>query len=162
MISISNFISDQLSTIPIRKITKIYNLFEPNKKLIKYDNLESKIKNKNIITCIGALEKIKGVELLIQAFSDVRNNKDWLLLIVGDGSQKEYLESLSKKLNIQDKIIFTGNIEHKFIPYIYHISDIIALLSLWPEPFSRIILISPERFPSAALCNRVPPSFLFD
>jgi glycosyltransferase involved in cell wall biosynthesis len=138
----SNFILDFVKNKKItkKKIAIEYNTLEINKKELKYKKLEKKIQNKILITYIGSLEKIKGVDLLIKAYKKVQEKNHSLLLIVGDGYEKNNLIELSKKIGIKQKIIFTGNLDYKYIPYIYKKSDVIALITKWPEPFSRVLL----------------------
>lgn len=63
----------------------------------------------NRIVTVGRLEKVKGHEYLIKAFAKIENEA-WELSIVGDGSERPYLESLAKKLNIFDRVIFHGHL----------------------------------------------------
>ena len=122
--------------IKLNNSKKIYNIANINKKIEK---LPIDLKNKTTITYIGALEKIKGPDILIKSFSKTNNSQ---LLIVGSGSEENNLKELTKQLNIKDRVIFTGNLNPKYIPYIYSKSDIIVLPTRWPEPFSRIVLES--------------------
>ena len=137
--SISDFITNFTKKY-VKKSTKTYNLFEINDKIIKYLKIEKLIKNKTIISSIGNLETIKGVDLLLNSYSKIKDKKDSMILIIGDGSTKSYLKKLCEKLNISKKVHFTGKLDYKFIPYIYKISDIVTIFSKYPEPFSRIML----------------------
>ena len=64
----------------------------------------------NRIVTVGRLEKVKGHEFLIKAFAKM-DNKSWELSIVGDGSERKYLESLAKDLNITQRVIFHGHLK---------------------------------------------------
>lgn len=58
---------------------------------------------------IGRLVPVKGVELILEAMKKVsQDSNDSNLLIVGDGPELEYLKDLSKKLNIDERVIFAG------------------------------------------------------
>ncbi|MFH1376319.1 MAG: glycosyltransferase [Candidatus Woesearchaeota archaeon] len=114
---------------------KIYNIANIETKITFYP---IKSENKNpIITFIGTLEKIKGVDLLIKAFS---KTKEANLLIVGSGSEENNLKQLCKELNIENKVEFTGKLNQKYLPYIYSKTDIVVLPTRWPEPFARVLL----------------------
>ncbi|MBK6564129.1 MAG: glycosyltransferase [Saprospiraceae bacterium] len=63
----------------------------------------------NRIVTVGRLEKVKGHEYLIKAFAKIED-QDWELSIVGDGSERPYLENLTKVLNIDNKVIFHGHL----------------------------------------------------
>jgi GalNAc-alpha-(1->4)-GalNAc-alpha-(1->3)-diNAcBac-PP-undecaprenol alpha-1,4-N-acetyl-D-galactosaminyltransferase len=63
----------------------------------------------NRIVTVGRLETVKGHEFLIKAFAMIEN-KNWELSIVGDGSQRQYLESLAKDLNVYERTFFHGHL----------------------------------------------------
>jgi glycosyltransferase involved in cell wall biosynthesis len=70
-------------------------------------NFRNKYQDSTIITFLGRLFDGKGVSDLVIALSKLENKK-YICFIVGDGPEKKKLELLSKKLNIQNKIIFFG------------------------------------------------------
>lgn len=57
-----------------------------------------------VVCGIGRLEAVKNFTLLIHALKDSPAK----LLIVGDGSERQKLQELAKKLSIEEKVIFTG------------------------------------------------------
>ena len=59
------------------------------------------------IIYVGRLEKVKNVETLVRAFSHLKQ-KNLQLIIVGDGSEMENLQSLAKKVSLENNIILTG------------------------------------------------------
>jgi glycosyltransferase involved in cell wall biosynthesis len=59
------------------------------------------------IVYVGRLEVVKNVENLIKAFAN-SNNANAHLTIVGDGRERNNLEELSSKLQLESKITFTG------------------------------------------------------
>jgi len=95
------------------------------------DNWNNKKKDEEIIIgTIKTLEKIYGIEYLIQAFSILRMKYNYIkLLIVGDGSLRKQLEDLAKKLGIYKDIIFAGKIEFDKIPYFHNEISIFVALS---------------------------------
>lgn len=86
--------------------------------------------NEFVILSIGRLAPQKGLEFLIRAipFLDKKLN-NYKVLIVGDGPLRDYLKDLSKKLDVEDKIIFLGF--KADIGDILNISDVVVLPSLW-------------------------------
>ncbi len=72
------------------------------------DNIQS---NNNIIF-IGRLDKNKGIEKIVSIFNNVIKNglSKCRLYFIGEGDRKTILD-LAIKLNIQDKIVFTGWLE---------------------------------------------------
>jgi|GEM_PF-328694 len=63
---------------------------------------------------VGQLEKRKGVDILLKSLSLLKN-QDWELTIIGDGSEKNNLVKLSKKLKIYSNIIFCGYLNNEIV-----------------------------------------------
>ena len=72
---------------------------------ITLNNLESRYENR--VFAVGRLEEQKDFKSLIESFA----YSDLHIDIVGEGSQKEYLEFLAKKLSVN--VNFLGNLNHK-------------------------------------------------
>lgn len=60
------------------------------------------------IAYIGRLVQEKGVDLLIDAFSEIAKKYDAKLMIVGDGNYRSNLEEQVEKRNIKGQVIFYG------------------------------------------------------
>lgn len=71
---------------------------------------EFNIKEKHIIMFLGRINWIKGLDFLVESFSELAQSKsDVILVIVGpDDGYKSSLESLIDKLNLSDRVLFTG------------------------------------------------------
>ena len=67
---------------------------------------------------VGRIEKIKGLDLLIEAFSQLPDRN---LLIVGTGTEFEKYRLLARRLNASN-IKFTGFLEHGEIDNAYNLS----------------------------------------
>ena len=89
------------------------------KKYIVYNGIGSELINtgkQNVIDgCqpykllyIGRLNKIKGVDLLLRAVSTLKNDYELQLSIVGDGPERETLESLMGDLGLEHIVCFCG------------------------------------------------------
>lgn len=75
------------------------------------DNLrkEYNIDNKFVIGHIGRMDEGKNQKFLIEVFSKyLKINKEAVLVLVGDGKQKEELVKMIKKLKIEDKVLLLG------------------------------------------------------
>ena len=69
------------------------------------------VENKTVISCIGRLSEQKGIEYLIKSVSKLikkYENRNILLLIIGDGEKKEELTELTKELELENYIKFLG------------------------------------------------------
>ncbi len=105
--------------IPPENIVKIYNGIEieeynPDLKELRNKKLEVRreLGLKNDVPVIGAIGRLvwqKGFEYLIRAAPEVlKKCPEARFLIVGEGSLKNKLILTSEKLNVADRIIFTG------------------------------------------------------
>ena len=62
------------------------------------------------IVAMGRLEKVKGFDLLLRAFSRCKR-QDWHLVILGEGSERTYLESLMSRLALGSRVQLPGRLE---------------------------------------------------
>ena len=92
---------------------------------------EHKAKYKNepyVITTVAKLIKRKNVDVILKALA-MSNLKDYVFKIIGDGDEAENLKNLAKELDIDDKVIFTGNIPHNEVLVNLTNSDLFILVS---------------------------------
>ena len=126
--------------IPDEKITTLYNFIEPfpnigNSELVKIRSNLNVAENNKIILFIGRVSKIKGVDLLIEAFKLLNKKREKItLLIIGqiyDDPIKKYLK------NLPDEIKFINVVKN---PYSYYaIADLVVLPSR-VDPFPYVML----------------------
>jgi len=84
---------------------------------------------------IGTINKSKGVELAIEAFNKVNNNKK-KLLIAGKGDD-QYVQKIIKQYKHISEIKFLGHQEKSVF---FNRIDVLVVPSLWNEPFGRVII----------------------
>ena len=85
-----------------------------------------------VIGTVKSLEKIYGIDILIKAFKIAvtnNSNRELRLLIVGGGSKEEEYKNLVIELNLSDKVIFTGKIEHSKVVDYHNMIDIFINVS---------------------------------
>lgn len=86
---------------------------------------------------IGRLEKQKGYDLLIPIIARLKRRKKRIqFYLVGEGSEKEYLEELVKEYHIENDVIFTGFIDN---PYALLSKMDLFICSSRAEGFSLVI-----------------------
>lgn len=83
-----------------------------------------------IVGNIGRLSKQKGMEYFIKSIPQIIEKEHKIrFVIVGDGELREELECLTKKINIEDSIIFLGYRDD--ITNVINNLDLVVLSSLW-------------------------------
>lgn len=88
----------------------------------------------HVIGTTARLVPDKGHEYLIRAVKSLGGEiKDLYLIIVGDGRYRKFLETLTKNLNLQDRVVFTGNLKDVSEPLAA--MDIFVLPAIWREGF---------------------------
>ena len=112
---------------------EIERFYKENNKLQDVIDIKRKLNIKDtdfVIMFVGRLAKEKDVETLIESQVDItKKNKCAKLLIVGDGPDIEKYKELSKKLKVDDNVIFTGKVPWEDMPKYYQIPDIFATSS---------------------------------
>ena len=83
------------------------------------------------ILFVGRLHPVKGVAYLIEAMPVIiRKNPKVKLLLVGDGEERQRLESLVAKLGLTEYTTFIGEISNEKVPQYIAASDVFVLPSL--------------------------------
>lgn len=99
-----------------------------------YPEVSTDLGRKGRIIFVGRLVEKKGVDCLLIAFSEVlKDFPELKLSIVGDGVQREYLESLSMRLNLKKSVCFHGSMLNSEIPEMLRKSAIAVVPSVVAE-----------------------------
>ena len=137
--NLSIFNSQNLYFLP-DAIIKIENL-KKNKRISADLQLP---KDKRIIMTAGRLTKQKNYSYLIKEFSNfLKINNEFILIILGEGEEKNKLNKLIEDQNLKEKIFLLGFKKNVF-DYMKK-SEIFILSSLWEEVGFVIV--------EAAMCN---------
>ena len=89
--------------------------------------------NDIVIGTIKTLEEKYGVEYLIRAFSILVLKHKLLplkLLIVGEGRLEKKLKNLVIELNLEEKVVFSGQIPHKKVPEYFNMLSVSVSVSV--------------------------------
>ena len=101
-------------------------------------DVKESFKTKPTIICVGRLVKSKAIDDAIRILSKVvAKYPNVNLLVVGDGPEREKLESLAKTLDVQDKVTFVGKIEPDAVCSYYQRSHVFLQMSV-SEGFSQV------------------------
>jgi len=89
------------------------------------------IENQNNIVYVGRLHSIKRIDVLVKSLNlcstEFKNNS--VLHIIGDGPEKKKLKMLVDKENLQNRVVFHGNLTHEEIAKYMIASDLFCLVS---------------------------------
>jgi len=78
---------------------------------------------------VGRLVPYKGVDVLMRAMPYVPGS----LVLVGDGPLRRDLEGLAVRLDLAERVHFTGSVSQGDLVALYHAADLLALPSVTPN-----------------------------
>ena len=129
-----------------KKIVQLYNVDEKKIRIVpngvdlqKFKAVEGceKVKhrieanNKQCVLFVGRLVPRKGVHFLIEAARHVvKESKETIFVVVGDGPLKNHLISYSKKQGVSDNFVFLGDVHDDKLPTLYSCADLFVLPSI--------------------------------
>lgn len=83
--------------------------------------------NEHIITHVSNFRKVKRVEDVVRVFAKVRQSMPTKLLLVGDGPERNHIESLCRELGLWSDVRFLGKL--KTVEKVLAVSDLFLLTS---------------------------------
>ena len=111
IVAVSRGLKDKMNKFTNREIKVIPNMVE-ERKIIPIDNGSKKEVFEFL--CVAYLREVKGIDILLKAFSEaIKVEPQISLKIGGDGPDRKFLEELSKKLGISDKVKFLGALDRE-------------------------------------------------
>jgi glycosyltransferase involved in cell wall biosynthesis len=116
--------------IPESKILHMYNPIDTNQfkprtknEIIEKINFNS---NKKYLLYVGRLIKNHGIEIVLDVFKKIsKNNKDIILIFIGDGPMYDEIKKYIHKNNLDNLIELKGRLNHEIISYYYNISSLL-------------------------------------
>jgi glycosyltransferase involved in cell wall biosynthesis len=96
----------------------------------------SSFSDRNYIIYAGQIIRGKGVDVLLESLAQVR--VPFSCFIFGDGEHRAYCEALSQKLGLTDRVFFKGFVSADEIALFYRECSVVAVSSVWPEPFGMV------------------------
>lgn len=90
----------------------------------------------NVILFVGQIVRGKGLDCLIKALAQVKTK--FQLIVCGSGSHKECCQQLAEDLGIASQVEFRGWIAHQELATYYTQATLLAMPSVWPEPFGMV------------------------
>jgi glycosyltransferase involved in cell wall biosynthesis len=99
-------------------------------------------RSKFVIGFVGRLVKAKGVEILLKVLATLPQSCE--AMIVGDGPERESLQTLANELGILSRAQFVGAVASAKLPLLLATMDVVVLPSLttrhWKEQFGRVLI----------------------
>jgi glycosyltransferase involved in cell wall biosynthesis len=90
-----------------------------------------------VLLFVGRLAPEKNISLILDYLAN-KTDKNIILMIAGDGDQKQELQQKSLSLNIEKKVVFLGRLEK--VEEIYIVADLLVLPSSSMETFGMVVI----------------------
>ena len=123
---------------------------------IRYQEIRDSYPERFIVLAIGRLIYYKGFEYLIRAAQQMDDQV--LLLIGGDGKDKDKLKNLIKKLKLQEKVKLLGYISEPDLAQYYRACDLFCMSSIATSEAFGIVQLEAMKFGKAIVSTVIPGS----
>jgi glycosyltransferase involved in cell wall biosynthesis len=106
------------------------------------------LENSRVILCVGRIHERKGLQYLLKAIAQLAGDfPDLRLLICGpDYGYGRKLTALARRLSVDDRVVFLGEVQPHLMPDVYNACDVLALTAQY-EVFGQV-------FAEAAACGK--------
>lgn len=125
LISVGSKLKESMKVYTNKSIRVIPNIVNTSVFTYVKDNKPSKFR----FISIANLKSSKRINLTIEAFAKEFKDKDIELIIIGDGTEKENLINLCRKLDVEKQVEFTGAINRDSINKYFEKSSAFVLPS---------------------------------
>jgi len=86
------------------------------------------IGNGPVIMFMGGFKPWHGVDLILRGFSRVAPSiPEAIMMFVGDGPLRLDLEQQADSLDLRERVIFTGRVEHEDVPHLLNTADVAVI-----------------------------------
>ena len=156
LININLFDQNKISFLPDAIIDIKQFIFKKNSEIQNFQTFDKK----RLIFAAGRLTKQKNFSYLIDEFSTfLQNNKDFILLILGDGEERSKLEKQIIKKKLQTNVYLIGHVNNVF--KYFKKGEVFVLSSLWEEVgFVMVEAALTNLFVISSNCPNGPKEFL--
>ena len=144
IIACDNYMEEEIQrlfSLPMGKVTVIPDGIEIDDNVNVFDKKVFKNRfareDEKIVLFVGNLDSDKGVPLLIEAARMILKERwDVKFVVVGTGDSSEELQSICRRNNIENKVLFTGTLSDEDIEKLYSIADVTVFPGTY-KPFGK-------------------------
>ena len=83
-----------------------------------------------MILTVGGLIPRKGIDVILAALARLRGSFDFSFVVCGEGEEREPLLSLARRLSLEDRVHFVGQVSREEIPKYFGACEIFVLASV--------------------------------
>ena len=121
---------EKCRTIPLGVDVSSFANVSPEK-IAEAEKVVSKLKRPRVLFS-GRFAYFKGIPNLLNAMALL---PEYSLIMVGDGKKRQETEEQIDRLGLRDRVVLAGLQTGEFYRAFFHVADIFAFPSTWPESF---------------------------
>jgi glycosyltransferase involved in cell wall biosynthesis len=129
IVATSDTMMNYLKSLGYKKVESVpvgvdQNFFRPMK---RRDDIARKygIEGRDVVMYTGNMNPYQGVDDIIRSIPEViRENKNVSFVIAGSGSDLDRYKRMTRDLNVEKNVVFTGNIDYDEMPSLLSIADL--------------------------------------
>lgn len=130
----SEYTLTEVKKFPVseEKITKVtpgvdIDMFHPGLECSRVKK-DFGIENKKMLLTVSRLAKRKGIDTVIKALPGIKKRfPEVVYLVVGEGKEKDYLQTLTKENNTKENVIFAGYVKDEDLPLFYNACEVYVM-----------------------------------
>ena len=96
-----------------------------------------------VLGFIGSVRKIEGLNLVVDSISKLKDKKNIVFVVVGDGDELSLLQWKIKTLNLSKKILTIGRVPHDQVKEYYSIMDLLIYPRIESNVNNRVTPLKP-------------------
>lgn len=139
--------------VPLEKMSIVVNGVETEKFVPTPASEEVRQKfglgDRFVVSYIGTMGMAHGLETVLEVAALLRNRPEIVLLLVGDGGNREHLQEMARKRGLTN-VVFTGQQARDAVPAIINTSDVCLVMLKNQEVFKTVIPTKMLEFMSCA------------
>lgn len=120
--------------------------------LENYKEVQISLPDGFIISLAGNLGVSQDLESIVNLALELRDEKSVKILLIGDGSKKEWVENEINRLDLHDRLLCLGRLPYNAMPYLYAKSN--AMLLTLNADYEDLKMVVPSRLQSYMSASR--------
>lgn len=122
---------------------------------------EHGLEGRRVMLHVGRLSMEKRLDVVLRAVKDLAGEEpDLRLLVVGSGPAEQEYRRLTRRLDIEDRVVYTGFVSNDFLLKAYATCDMLALASTFETQGLVILEAMASGMPVAGMRCRAIPEFV--
>lgn len=100
---------------------------------------ENVVQKEKQVVAVGRMHEVKGFLRMLEIWADTNVDKDIVLKLIGDGEQFQEIKNKVAELNLEDRVVLTGALEHSEVMEEMR-KSLVYLMTSFTEAFPFVLI----------------------